>query len=104
MLHLRAHLHHLLHVRCLWRHDVQEDRPANAGLLTAFHALFCLSARFFGFLRFFAFCRLRKKQALPFLMRAQCCASSSVWQSGMQLQGVLFAVVFSFLCSAHTLC
>jgi hypothetical protein len=49
MLHLRAHLHHLLHVRCLWRHDVQEDRPANAGLLTAFHALFCLFARFFGF-------------------------------------------------------
>jgi hypothetical protein len=26
---------------------VQEDRPANASLLTAFHALFCLFARFF---------------------------------------------------------
>jgi hypothetical protein len=60
VLHLRAHLHHLLHVRCLWRHDVQEERPANASLLTAFHTLFCLFARFFAFLCFFAFCRLRK--------------------------------------------
>ena len=46
VLHLRAHLHHLLHVRCFWRHDVQEDRPANASLLTAFHTLLCLFARF----------------------------------------------------------
>jgi hypothetical protein len=43
-----------------WRHSVQEDGPANASLVTAFHALFCLFARFFAFLRFFSFCRLRK--------------------------------------------
>jgi hypothetical protein len=81
VLHLRAHLHHLLHVRCLWRHDVQqvqEDRPANASLLTAFHTLLCLFARFFAFMRSFASYRLQKKQALPFLMRAQRCADSPV--------------------------
>ena len=60
VLHLRAYLHQLSHVRCLWRHDVQEGRPANVSLLTAFHTLFCLFARFFAFLRFFTFYRLRK--------------------------------------------
>jgi hypothetical protein len=44
----------LLHVRCLWRHDVQEDRPANASLLAAFRTLLCLFARFFAFMRSFA--------------------------------------------------
>jgi hypothetical protein len=67
VLHLRAHLHYLLHVRCLWRHGVQEDRPANASLLTAFHTLFCL----FGFF-FWLFCAslpsaVCEKQALPCL-------------------------------------
>jgi hypothetical protein len=67
VLHLRAHLHHLLHVRCFWRHDVQEDRPANASLLTAFHTLLCLFARYFAFMRPFASCCLRKNRPSAFL-------------------------------------
>jgi hypothetical protein len=78
VLHLRAYLHHLSHVRCLWRHDVQEGRPANVSLLTAFHTLFLPFRAFF-----LAFCAslpsaVCETQALPFLMRAQRCANSSV--------------------------